>query len=347
MAAHPPPPQTAMQNRIPRVLHDEKAKVNTKGRSYQGIGGRRDLASKKGSTVGEDGASATIPNTTMTPEPTEMLIYDPWALADHHDPTERPEQWWRSNSTAAAEAFPPHKWRRFWGRDFGRARAMYPPIYTRGNIFARNFCHDPTDRAKISRPPGDFVALPTESRGVFWRGRFWLWGPAWQRRVDARLWSREADTWSQSSARGKRFTQRPTYWWLRVRGQLAERAHPVGALTRGSKGGMGRSKGIWPCWFILFLFIFYLWISDLNSFLNFKIENLNSILCWGFHTVIEHIKKYWHEGIYLFMYIFLCIFFSLSILFYFSYFSFSFEFQIWIWILLWASPLSQLYKFKP
>jgi hypothetical protein len=42
----------------------------------------------------------------------------------------------------------------------------------------------------------------------------------------------------------------------------------------------------------LSFFIFYLWISDLNSFLNLKIENLNSILCWGFHTVIEHIKNY-------------------------------------------------------
>ena len=80
----------------------------------------------------------------------------------------------------------------------------------------------------------------------------------------------------------------------------------------------------------LFLFfIFYLLISDLNSFLNLKIENLNSILCWGFHTVIEHIKRNTNMKEYIQSCIFfLCIFFSLSILFSFSYFSFSLEYQI-------------------
>ena len=43
-----------------------------------------------------------------------------------------------------------------------------------------------------------------------------------------------------------------------------------------------------------------------------------------------------------FLFFFYIFFFS----FWFA-FSFSFESQIWIWILLWVSPLSQIYKFKP
>jgi hypothetical protein len=69
-----------------------------------------------------------------------------------------------------------------------------------------------------------------------------------------------------------------------------------------------------------FLFIFYLLISDLTSFLNLKIENLNSILCWGFHTVIEHIKgntnmkEHIYSCIFFFAYSFPFLFYSLFLI---------------------------------
>jgi hypothetical protein len=44
----PPTPHTAAQTQIPRVLRDEKAKVNIKGGSYQGMQGRRDPVTMDG-----------------------------------------------------------------------------------------------------------------------------------------------------------------------------------------------------------------------------------------------------------------------------------------------------------
>jgi hypothetical protein len=83
-------------------------------------------------------------------------------------------------------------------------------------------------------------------------------------------------------------------------------------------------------WFILF-FIFYLWISDLNSFLNLKIKNFNSISCWGFHTVIEHIKstnmkEYIYSCIFFFAYSFPFLFHSLFLI-SLSHLNFKFEFE--------------------
>jgi hypothetical protein len=65
----------------------------------------------------------------------------------------------------------------------------------------------------------------------------------------------------------------------------------VSGLVGGRVGLAEEENGPSALVHSLFLFIFYLWISDLNSFLNLKIKNLNSILCWGFHTIIEHIKS--------------------------------------------------------
>jgi hypothetical protein len=55
-APWPVPPRSPTHGcttRIPRVLRDEKAKVNTKGGSYQGMGGRRD-------PVTVDGGAAVV-----------------------------------------------------------------------------------------------------------------------------------------------------------------------------------------------------------------------------------------------------------------------------------------------
>jgi hypothetical protein len=48
MAGTPRYPTHGRTTRILRVLRDEKAKVNTKGGSYQGMGGRRDLVTVDG-----------------------------------------------------------------------------------------------------------------------------------------------------------------------------------------------------------------------------------------------------------------------------------------------------------
>jgi hypothetical protein len=146
------------------------------------------------------------------------------------------------------------------------------------------------------------------------RWRVWLWGPAWQRRVNARLWSREANTWSQSSARGKRFTRRPTYWWLRARGQLAERARPVSALTRGSKGEWAEARGFGR----VGSFSFFYFLS-----LDFRFKLLPKFKNWEFefhfmlgisHSNWAHKKLLTWRNIFIHVYFF-CIFFSLSILF--------------------------------
>jgi hypothetical protein len=63
-------------------------------------------------------------------------------------------------------------------------------------------------------------------------------------------------------------------------------------------------------WFPLFYLLFF-WISDLNFFLNFKIQYLSLSLCWGFHIVIKCIKS-----INMKEYIYSCIFFSFSSLFF-------------------------------
>jgi hypothetical protein len=94
----------------------------------------------------------------------------------------------------------------------------------------------------------------------------------------------------------------------------------VGWLVAGRDGMVGRGRlGPGRAGSFSF-FIFYLLISDLNSFLNLKIENLNSMLCWGFHTVIEHIKRntnmkeYIYSCIFFFAYSFPFLFYSLFLI---------------------------------